>query len=103
DCQLLFVEEPIQMEVIGDWRHLRRMTSTPIATGERLVGRNSFLPLIQENLIDFAQPDYGACGGITEGRKIGIMAEANRIRMAPHNPHGPLGAMATFHLDAASP
>ena len=32
DCNLLFVEEPLQMDDIGDWRHLRAHTTTPIAT-----------------------------------------------------------------------
>lgn len=103
ECNLLFVEEPIQMDDVEDWAHLRSKTSTPIATGERLLTKWAFQPLIQRHLIDFAQPDLCACGGILESRKIAAMAEANRIRMAPHNPHPPAGALATFHFDAATP
>ena len=45
DCNLLFVEEPLQMDDIGDWRHLRSHTTTPIATGERLQTIGAFTPV----------------------------------------------------------
>jgi len=48
------------------------------------------------------QPDLCACGGITEARKIAAIGKANRIRLAPHGPHGPAGALANFHFDAAT-
>jgi len=102
-CNLLWVEEPIQMDDIEDWAHLRAHTTTPIATGERLTTKFAFNPYLTRHLIDFAQPDLCACGGITEARKIAAIAEANRIRMAPHGPHGPAGALASFHFDAAIP
>jgi galactonate dehydratase len=103
ECNLLFVEEPIQMDDVEDWAYLRSQTTTPIATGERVLTKWGFAPLIQRHLIDFAQPDICACGGILEGRKIAVIGEVNRVQMAPHNPHGPAGALATFHLDAATP
>jgi L-alanine-DL-glutamate epimerase-like enolase superfamily enzyme len=103
ECNLMWVEEPIQMDDVEDWAHLRAHTSTPIATGERLTTKYAFNPYLFRHLIDFAQPDLCACGGILEGRKIAAIAEANRIRMAPHGPHGPAGALANFHLDAATP
>jgi len=103
ECNLLWVEEPIQMDDIADWVHLRAHTTTPIATGERLTTKFAFNPYLTQHLIDFAQPDLCACGGILEARKIAAIAEANRIRMAPHGPHGPAGALANFHFDAATP
>ncbi len=103
ECNLLFVEEPIQMDDLEDWAHIRAHTTTPIATGERLTTKFAFNPLLSRHLIDFAQPDLCACGGITEARKIAAIAEANRIRLAPHGPHGPAGALANFHFDAATP
>jgi L-alanine-DL-glutamate epimerase-like enolase superfamily enzyme len=103
DCDLMWVEEPIQMDDIEDWAHLRAHTSTPIATGERVQTKWGFQPYIQRHLIDFAQPDICACGGITEARKIAALAQVNRVRIAPHGPQGPAGAFANFHFDAATP
>lgn len=102
-CNLMWVEEPIQMDDVEDWVHLRAHTTTPIATGERLTTKFAFNPYLTKHLIDFAQPDLCACGGILEGKKIAAIAEANRVRMALHGPHGPAGALANFHLDAAMP
>jgi galactonate dehydratase len=103
DLNLLWVEEPIQMDDIEDWALLRSHTTTPIATGERVLTKWGFAPYLFRHLIDFAQPDLCACGGITEARKIAALAETNRIQMAPHGPHETVGALANFHFDAATP
>jgi galactonate dehydratase len=104
ECNLLFVEEPIPaIEDVGEWVHLRAHTSTPIATGERMTGKYMFAPFLERHLLDYAQPDLCIAGGYTELRKIAAMAEGYRIRIAPHNPHGPVGAMATFHYSFATP
>jgi L-alanine-DL-glutamate epimerase-like enolase superfamily enzyme len=76
--------------------------TTPIATGERVTTKYGFYPYLDRHLIDFAQPDLCACGGITEAVKIAAIADANRIMMAPPGPHGPAGALANFHFDAAT-
>lgn len=102
DLNLLWVEEPIQMDDIEDWAMLRARTTTPIATGERVLTKWGFAPYLNRHLIDFAQPDLCACGGITETRKIAALAEANRIQIAPHGPHETAGALANFHFDAAT-
>ena len=103
DLNLLWVEEPIQMDDIGDWQMLRSRTTTPLATGERVLTKWDFAPYLNGHLIDFAQPDLCACGGFTEARKIAALAEVNRIQMAPHGPHGAAGALVNFHFDAATP
>lgn len=103
DLNLLWVEEPIQMDDIEDWALLRSHSSTPIATGERVLTKWGFAPYLNRHLIDFAQPDLAACGGITEARKIAVLAEVNRIQIAPHGPHETVGALANVHFDAATP
>ena len=102
DLNLLWVEEPIQMDDIEDWAHLRAHTTTAIATGERVLTKWGFAPYLNRHLIDFAQPDLAACGGITEARKIAALCEANRIQIAPHGPHETAGALANFHFDAST-
>ena len=103
DLNLLWVEEPIQMDDISDWEMLRSRTTTPLATGERVLTKWDFAPYLNGHLIDFAQPDLCACGGFTEARKIAALAETNSIQMAPHGPHGAAGALVNFHFDAATP
>ena len=36
--------------------------------------------------MDYIQPDVCHAGGILELKKIGVLAETYRVKMAPHNP-----------------
>lgn len=103
DLNLLWVEEPIQMDDVEDWAMLRSRTTAPLATGERVLTKWGYAPYLNRHLIDFAQPDICACGGLTEARKIAALAETNRIQIAPHGPHETAGALINFHFDAATP
>jgi L-alanine-DL-glutamate epimerase-like enolase superfamily enzyme len=103
ECNLFFVEEPIPaIEDLKEWTFLRSHTTTPIATGERMTTKYMFTPFLENHFMDYAQPDLCIAGGYTELKKIAAIAEAYRIQVATHNPHGPVGAMATFHFDAAT-
>ena len=53
--------------------------------------------------MDVVQPDICHAGGFTELRKIAAMAEAAYIKVAPHNPNGPVATVASVHLAAAIP
>lgn len=48
------------------------------------------------------QPDICHAGGISELRKIATMAEVYGVRIAPHNPYGPVALAAAVHLAAAT-
>lgn len=41
-------------------------------------------------------------GGISEMRKIAVLAEAHFVSMAPHNPMGPLATAVNVHFAAAT-
>ncbi len=82
---------------------IARRSTTPIATGERLIASYSCRELIELGVADILQPDICHVGGITALRKAGAMAEASGISMAPHACEGPIGGIATLHVDAAMP
>ena len=73
----------------------------PLATGERLLHRWDAQPVIDEELVDFLQPDIAHAGGLTEVWKMGVAADAHLIKLAPHNPQSPVNTMASLHLDFA--
>ena len=54
-------------------------------------------------MVDILQPDIAHVGGITALWKVSAAAEAAGIRMAPHACEGPVGGLASLHVDAASP
>ena len=52
-------------------------------------------------VVDILQPDIAHVGGITALWKVSAAAEASGIRMAPHACEGPIGGIASLHVDAA--
>ncbi len=101
--RLMFIEEPCPPENVRAMARIARRTSTPIATGERLVTSFSCRELIELGVADILQTDINHVGGITALWKVGAMAEAAGLQMAPHACEGPIGAIATLHVDAAMP
>lgn len=100
---LLFVEEPCPPENVKAMARIARRSTTPIATGERLVASYSCRELIELGVVDILQTDINHVGGITALWKVAAMAEASGISMAPHACEGPIGGLATVHVDAATP
>ncbi len=98
-----FVEEATQIEDIDELAHLRSKTTIPLATGERLFTKWGFTEICERHLVDFVQPDVVHCGGISEMKKIGIIAEAHRVELAPHNPQSLVSTMASLHVDFSTP
>ena len=100
---LLFVEEPCPPENVKAMARIARRTTTPIATGERLVAAYGVRELIEMGVVDILQTDINHVGGVSALWKVGAMAEAAGISMAPHACEGPIGGLATLHVDAALP
>ena len=100
---LMFIEEPCPPENYKAMARIARRTTTPIATGERLVAHYSTQQLLEDGTVDILQCDINHVGGITALWKVGAMAEASGCYMAPHACEGPIGGIATLHVDAAMP
>jgi galactonate dehydratase len=99
----LFFEEPVLPEHPEALREIARLTSVPIACGERLYTRWGFKDVLVSGAVDIVQPDLSHAGGILECRKIAAMAEAFDVAVAPHCPLGPIALAASLQLDACTP
>jgi galactonate dehydratase len=82
---------------------IARRTTTPIATGERLVASFGVRELVEAGVADILQVDINHVGGITALWKAAAIANASGVSMAPHACEGPIGGIATLHVDAAMP
>src|SRR5690606_13616796 len=100
---LYFFEEPCWPETMEDIALIQRAVSTPIATGERLIGIHAFRDVLEKRAVSVIQPDITHCGGLSEVRKIGAMTEAYRVGIAPHNPQGPVSTAASIEFGFSSP
>ena len=99
---LMFVEEPIlpmHNEALLD---IKRSTSIPIATGERMYSRWDFKTILAEGSVDIIQPDVSHAGGISEVVRIAAMAEAYDVALAPHCPLGPIALASCIQVDAVA-
>lgn len=97
-----FVEDPIRMENFDSFRKLARHVSVPLAIGEQYATKWEFRQQIEEDLLDYARIDLCIVGGLTEALKIAGWCETHYIKLALHNPLGPVSTAACLHLDLAS-
>ena len=84
---LVWLEEPIKPDDFKGYSYLRSLGKIPIAAGENLHILSEFNQLINENGVDFLEPDLTTCGGITPFMKIAKLAEINNLPICSHGVH----------------
>jgi L-alanine-DL-glutamate epimerase-like enolase superfamily enzyme len=94
-------EEPLPPDNLADYVLLRKNSRLPIAGGEVLTRRQSFIPWLENGAFDIVQPDVTKVGGISEERRIAWMAEDHGVRFVPHGWNTALGLAADLHLASA--
>lgn len=95
-------EEPLRPDDIDGYVELTRHSRVPIAAGEVLTRRQSFLPWIERRAVDYLQPDVTKVGGLTEQHRIGQYADDHNILVVPHGWNTGVGLAADLHLTAAA-
>ena len=100
---IAWFEEPISPDDHLGLAEVRRSTIIPIATGEREFTRFDFDDLFLHRSVDIAQPDIARAGGFTEIRRIGHMASAKGIRLAPHAWGSGVLFAASIHMAMSAP
>ena len=94
-------EEPLHPDALEEYAMLRRAAPLPIAGGEVLTRRQSFLPWLRAGAFDIVQPDVTKVGGISEERRIAYMAEEHGARFIPHGWNTAIGLAADLQLATA--
>jgi mannonate dehydratase len=103
--RLFFLEDPLMPEHRESWPLLRAASATPLAIGEIFTSRWDCLPLFMNRWIDFIRIKPLHVGGLTEARKIMILAEPFNVRSAFHGAAdiGPVAQAASFTLQSVIP
>ena len=96
-------EEALKPDAIDDHCELRRRSPVPIAGGEVLTRRQSFLPWLSRGALDIVQPDVTKVGGISEQRRIAWMAHDFGVKYIGHGWNTALGLAADLQLASAFP
>ena len=81
---IYWFEEPISPEYYGQYAELRTKTSIPIASGECEYLRFGFQTLLSSKSVDIVQPDICASGGLTEAKRIAVLASVYGVEIVPH-------------------
>lgn len=84
DLGLRFVEEPVASDDRVGLAEVRRSSPLPIAAGESETSSFDFAELLDARALDVLQPDLAIAGGFSEGLRIGALAWAHRLALAPH-------------------
>lgn len=96
-ANICWLEEPLAPGLNHRLKDLRsRFQRVPIAAGEHLYTRYQVFQLLNDNAIDYLQPDVVWCGGLSEAIKIAAISSVYDIPVIPHG-QGLIGAL---HLAA---
>ncbi len=96
----IFVEDAVVSAQVDTMADLARYTSIPLCIGERLHSRYDFKRVFETRAASVINPDPAHVGGISETVRIGTMAEAYDVALAPHCPLGPIALAACLQVDA---
>jgi L-alanine-DL-glutamate epimerase-like enolase superfamily enzyme len=103
DYGIVWFEEALRPDDVTGFKELRQTSPVLVATGEVLTRRQAFQPFLAERAVDVIQPDVTKCGGLSEVRRIGWMAQDHGVLLVPHGWNTGVGVAADLALSAAMP
>ncbi len=98
-----FYEDPMLPDSPAIMAEVREQCNIPIATGERFTTIFEYQQLLEAKATSYIRPDLCLCGGLSGCKKVAAMAEAQHIKVIPHNPLSPVSTAACVQLDACIP
>jgi len=101
---LRWLEEPVwPPEDYAGLARVRAAIAIPIAAGENEATLHGARHIIEAAAVDIVQPSVTKVGGLSEMRKIAVLAEATGVTFQPHSYYFGPGLAATLHVLAATP
>jgi D-arabinonate dehydratase len=87
DLDPVWYEEPVLADDIAACAEVARSISIPVATGENNYTRFEFRELMERGAARYLMPDVCRANGFSETLKIGHLAAAHQLLVAPHVVH----------------
>ena len=103
DYDVVWFEEALPPDDLEGFIALRQNAPVPIAGGEVLTRRQSFISWIARGAFDIVQPDATKVGGLSETRRILWHACNHNVLLVTHGWNTAVGLAADLHLAAAHP
>ena len=98
-----WLEDLIRPDSVSTLADLRSSTRIPVLASEMLMTRYEYRPVLEAGAADIVMIDPAWCGGISEARKIGHMAETYRLPVTFHDCAGPINLFMGLHLALNAP
>jgi L-alanine-DL-glutamate epimerase-like enolase superfamily enzyme len=99
---ILWMEDMMKPDSVADLSRLVSETRVHQSVSERLFTRYAFRQVLEAHAAHVIMPDVIWTGGITEGRKITVLADSFHLPIAPHDCTGLVTAFANLHICASS-
>jgi len=87
---------------VADLSRLVSETRVPQSVSERLFTRYAYRQVLEARAAHVIMPDLIWTGGITEGRKIAVLADTFHLPITPHDCTGLVTIFANLHICASS-
>jgi galactonate dehydratase len=98
-----FYEDPMLPDSPARMGDVQAQCNIPIATGERFTTIYEFQQILENKGAAYVRPDVCLVGGLSGSKKVAAMAEAQHVKVIPHNPLSPVSTAACVQLDACIP
>ncbi len=99
---LLWFDEPCAISNLSALRKIGTESVTPLGFGRTIHAPGRFQDLLREDAIDILRPSL-AQNGITQIRRMAVIAETYYVAVAPYHEGGPVMTAAALQLAAALP
>lgn len=100
EYDIMFLEEPVELEDREVMADVTQHVSMPVATGERIYNNETMEELVRKQACDIIQPDVTNYGSLQELQHAASMAKSRYMTIAPHNPNAGVSTAAAVHLCA---
>jgi L-alanine-DL-glutamate epimerase-like enolase superfamily enzyme len=99
---VLWMEDMMKPDSVADLSRLVSETRVPQSVSERLFTRYAYRQVLEARAAHVIMPDLIWTGGITEGRKIAVLADTFHLPITPHDCTGLVTIFANLHICASS-
>ncbi|CDK38568.1 Gluconate dehydratase [Halorubrum sp. DM2] len=100
EYDIMFLEEPVELEDREVMADVTDKVNMPVATGERIYNNETMADVIRQQACDIIQPDVTNYGSLQEAQHAAAMAKNRYMTIAPHNPNAGVSTAASVHLCA---
>ncbi|MCI0439477.1 MAG: mandelate racemase/muconate lactonizing enzyme family protein [Chloroflexi bacterium] len=100
---IFWLEEMLSPRNVDAHLQLAHEAKFPVCLAERFVTRYQFREFIEKGAVEIVMPDLIWTGGVSETKKIAILAETHQLPVCPHDCTGPVNVFACAHICMNAP